>query len=205
MTSPDSRPASRAFVLPLVLLVAAAAFRWAKLKGYVTFEILENFGPWMALAFTGTLIFSKRVSFLLIPLLLVGIDASATGLHSVLHWEMLAVYPCFAIAALLASRWRGQVSLLGTLLGVAGCSLVFYFFTNTISWLSNPVSAYSRDFAGWLQAVTTGEPGHLPSWFFLRNSLVSDLGFSLLLLAAYNTEAAFRQQQRIPLRQPLAA
>jgi hypothetical protein len=39
----------------------------------------------------------------------------------------------------------------------------------------------------------------------VRNSLVSDLGFSLLLLAAFNTEAAFRQQQRIPLRQPLAA
>ena len=84
MISPDSRPASRAFLLPLVLLVAAAAFRWAKLKGYVTFEVLENFTPWMALAFTGTLVFSKRVHFLLIPLLLVLIDASATGLRSVL-------------------------------------------------------------------------------------------------------------------------
>jgi len=205
MIPADSRPASRAFLLPLALILAAAAFRWAKLKGYVTLELLENFTPWMALAFTGTLIFSKRFPFLLIPLLLVAIDMAATGPRSVLHWEALAVYPCFAIAALLASRWRGQMGLLGSLLGVAGCSLVFYFFTNTVSWLSNPVSAYSRDLAGWLQAVTTGEPGHLPSWFFLRNSLVSDLAFSLLLLAAYNTEAAFRQQQRIPLRQPLAA
>ena len=204
MISPDSRPASRAFLLPLVLLVAAAAFRWAKLKGYVTFEVLENFTPWMALAFTGTLVFSKRVHFLLIPLLLVLIDASATGLRSVLHWEMLAVYPCFAIAALLASRWRGQVSLLGSLLGVAGCSLAFYGLTNTVSWLSAPV--YAKNLAGWVQALTTGDPAAVfPSWFFLRNSLVSDLGFSLLLLAAYNTEAAFRQQQRIPLRQPVAA
>ncbi len=204
MTSSDSRPSSRAFLLPLVLLIAAAAFRWAKLKGYVTIEVLENFSPWMALAFTGTLVFSKRISFLLIPLLLVAIDAAATG-SAVLHWEALVVYACFAVAALLASRWRGQMSLLGSLLGVAGCSLVFYLITNTVAWISNPVSAYSKDLAGWLQALTTGEPGHLPSWWFLRNSLVSDFGFSLLLLAAYNTEAVFRQQQRIPLRQPLAA
>lgn len=204
MTSPDSRPASRAFLLPLVLLIAAAVFRWAKLKGYVTVEVLENFGPWMALAFTGTLVFSKRVSFFMIPLLLVGIDAAATG-AAVLHWEALVVYGCFAVAALLASRWRGQVGLLGSLVGVAACSLVFYLITNTVSWLCSPVSAYAYDFSGWLQALTTGEPGHLPTWWFLRNSLVSDLGFSLLLLAAYNAEAAFRQQKRIPLRQPVAA
>jgi uncharacterized protein DUF6580 len=203
MTSSDSRPSSRAFLLPLALLIAAAAFRWAKLKGYVTFEVLENFGPWMALAFTGTLVFSKRVSFLLIPLLLVLIDASATGLRSVLHWEALAVYPCFALAALLASRWRGQMSLLSSMLGVVGCSLVFFLITNTVSWLSAP--AYAKDLSGFIQAMTTGEPGHLSPLWFLRNSLVSDLGFSLLLLAAYNTEAVFRQQQRIPLRQPLAA
>ncbi|WP_395735172.1 DUF6580 family putative transport protein [Prosthecobacter sp.] len=203
MSSPDSRPASRAFLLPLALIVAAAAFRWAKLKGYVTLEVLENFTPWMALAFTGTLVFSKRVPFILIPLLLVLIDAAATGLQSVLHWEALAVYPCFAIAALLASRWRGQMGMLGSLLGVVGCTVAFYLITNTVAWISAPV--YAKTLSGLIQALTTGDPLFAPSWFFLRNSLVSDLGFSLLLLAAYNTEAAFRQQQRIPLRQPLAA
>ena len=199
MPSTDSRPASRAFLLPLALIIAAAAFRWAKLKGYVTLEALENFTPWMALAFTGTLIFSKRVPFLLIPLLLAAVDIAATGLHV----EALAVYLCFGTAALVASRWRGRMGMVGTLLGVAGCSLAFYLLTNTVSWISAP--AYAKTLSGWLQALTTGEPGYLPTWYFLRNSLVSDLGFSLLLLAAYNTEAAFRQQQRIPLRQPLAA
>ena len=199
MPSTDSRPTSHAFLLPLALIVAAAAFRWAKLKGFVTLEALENFTPWMALAFTGTLIFSKRVPFLLIPLLLAVVDIAATGLHL----EALTVYLCFGIAALLASRWRGRMGMVGTLLSVAGCSLAFYLLTNTVSWLSSP--AYAKTLAGWVQALTTGEPGYLPTWYFLRNSLVSDLGFSLLLLAAYNTEAAFRQQQRIPLRQPLAA
>jgi hypothetical protein len=200
---PDSRPASRTFLLPLFLIAAVVLYRWAGLKGYIPFEVLANFTPWMALAFTGTLVFPRRVPFLLIPLLLVGIDATATGPGSVLHWEALSVYPCFALAALLASRWRGQMSLLGTLLGVAGCTIAFYLITNTVAWISAPV--YAKNLSGLIQALTTGDPLFSPSWWFLRNSLVSDLGFSLLLLAAYNTEAAFRLQQRIPLRQPLAA
>ena len=129
--------------------------------------------------------------------MLIGVDLAASGLNSVLHWEALAVYPCFAIAALLARRWRGQVGLLSSLVGVVGCSLVFYLITNTVSWLSSPV--YAKDFAGLVQALTTGEPGHPHTWWFLRNSLISDLGFSLLLFAAYNTEASIRHQQRIPL------
>ena len=203
MTSSDFRPTSRAFLLPLVLLIAAIVFRWAKLEGFVTHGVLENFNPWMALAFTGTLLFSKRVSFLLIPLLLVVIDAVTAGATSVLHGEKLAVYACFAIAALLASRMRGQMSLLGSLVGVLGCSLVFYLITNTIAWVGSPV--YAKNFAGWMQAITTGDPAYSPTWWFLRNSLVSDLGFSLLLIAAYNTEAVCRRQQLIPLSQPLAA
>ncbi|MCQ8780293.1 hypothetical protein NQU49_27225, partial [Escherichia coli] len=83
-------------------------------KGYVTLEVLENFTPWMALAFTGTLVFSKRVPFILIPLLLVAIDFTATGAE-VLHREALVVYGCFAAAALLASRCRGQMGMLGSL------------------------------------------------------------------------------------------
>lgn len=194
---------SHIFLLPLILVLAAAVFRYAKLEGLVTVDALENFSPWMALAFTGTLVFSKRLSFLLIPLLLVGIDLAATGLSSVLHWEALAVYPCFAIAALVASRWRGQIGLVGSLLGVVGCSLAFYLITDTVSWLSNPV--YAKNLAGWVQALTLGEAGHPPAWWFLRNSLFSDLGFSVLLFAAYNSEALFRQQRHIPLLRPATA
>jgi hypothetical protein len=81
---------SNAFLLPLLLVLAASAFRFAKLKGLVTIDFLENFSPWMALAFTGTLVFPKRVSFLLIPLLLVIIGISATGIKDVMHWEAVA-------------------------------------------------------------------------------------------------------------------
>lgn len=202
MISHEFRPA-RAFLLPLVLVLTAAAYRWATLKGFIAVAALENFSPWMAIAFTGTLVFSTRLPFYLIPLLLIGIDLAATGVSGVLHWEALFVYACFAVAALMASRWRGCMGLLGTLGGVIACSIGFYLITNTVSWVSDP--GYVKNLAGLAQALTTGLPGFTPTWEFLRNSLVSDLAFTLLLLAAYNSEAALRQQPCIPLLRTAAA
>jgi hypothetical protein len=196
---------SRAFLVPIVLILAAVAFRYLKLAGFVHLPWLENFSPWMALAFTGTLVFPKRVSFLLIPMLLFVIGIAATGLSAVLHWEAVAVYGCFGLVAWLAARLRGKIGLVGTLLGVIGCGIGFYLVTNTVSWLVEP--AYAKNLAGWVQALTTGIglPGMQPTTWFLRQSLLSDLVFSCLLLAAYNTEAAIRRQPAIPVLRPAAA
>ena len=196
---------SRAFLVPIVLILTAVAFRYLKLAGFVHLPWLENFSPWMALAFTGTLVFPKRVSFLLIPVLLFVIGIAATGLSAVLHWEAVAVYGCFGLVAWLAARLRGRIGLVGTLLGVIGCGIGFYLVTNTVSWLVEP--AYTKNLAGWVQALTTGIglPGMQPTTWFLRQSLLSDLTFSCLLLAAYNTEAAIRRQPAIPVLRPAAA
>ncbi|MBE2284076.1 MAG: hypothetical protein IAE77_11520 [Prosthecobacter sp.] len=194
---------SRAFVVPFVLVLAAVLFRYFKLAGIAHVPWLENFTPWMALAFTGTLVFPKRVSFLAIPALLLVIGLAATGLKDVLHWEAVAVYGCFGLAAWFAARSRGQIGLVGSLLGVTGCSVGFYLITNTVSWLHDPV--YAKTLAGWAQALTSGTPGLPPTTWFLRQSLLSDLLFSCLLLAAYNTEAAIRRQPAIPVLRTAAA
>lgn len=190
-------------LLPLILITAAAAFRYFKLGQGVQVPALENFAPWMALAFTGTLVFSKRVPFLILPLLLVVIDLAATGIRGVMHWEAIGVYGAFAIAAGFASRCRGKLGLLGSLMGTLACSIAFYLITNTLSWFIDP--GYAKTLAGWVQAMTTGLPGLPPTIWFLRNSLLSDLAFSCLLLAAYNTEASFRRQKTIPMLRTSAA
>lgn len=190
-------------LLPLILITAAAAFRYLKLGQGVQVPALENFAPWMALAFTGTLVFSKRVPFLILPLLLVVIDLAATGIRGVMHWEAIGVYGAFAIAAGFASRSRGKLGLLGSLMGTLACSIAFYLITNTLSWFVDP--GYTKTLAGWVQAMTTGLPGLPPTIWFLRNSLLSDLAFSCLLLAAYNTEASFRRQETIPMLRTSAA
>ncbi|MEM6916833.1 MAG: DUF6580 family putative transport protein, partial [Verrucomicrobiota bacterium] len=57
----------------------------------------------------------------------------------------------------------------GTLL----CSLLFYVFANTFSWLV--FAGYEKSIAGWWQAQTTGVPGvNPPAWMFLRNALIAD-------------------------------
>ena len=190
-------------LLPLILITAAAAFRYLKLGQGVQVPALENFAPWMALAFTGTLVFSKRVPFLILPLLLVVIDLAATGIRGVMHWEAIGVYGAFAIAAGFASRCRGKLGLLGSLMGTLACSIAFYLITNTLSWFVDP--GYAKTLAGWVQAMTNGLPGLPPTIWFLRNSLLSDLAFSCLLLAAYNTEASFRRQKTIPMLRTSAA
>ena len=190
-------------VLPLLLVLAAAVFRYLKLGQLVSVPALENFAPWMALAFTGTLVFSKRMPFFVLPLLLVVIDLAATGLKGVMHWEAIAVYGAFGVAAFAASRMRGQIGLVGSLLGVVGCSLLFYLVTNTVSWFADP--GYAKTFSAWVQALTTGLPNFTPTIYFLRNSLLSDVAFSCMLLAAYNTEASIRRQETIPLLRTAAA
>jgi hypothetical protein len=65
-------------------------------------------------------------------------------------------------------------------------STFFYVFTNAFSWLSDP--GYAKSFAGLVQALTTGLPAYsaTPSWMFFRNSLVSDLLFTVLFVVCIN-------------------
>ena len=105
-------------VLPLILIAAAAVFRYLKLTQLVHIPALENFAPWMALAFTGTLVMSRRIPFFVLPVLLALIDLAATGLRGVMHWEALGVYGAFALAAWFASRSQGKMGLVASLVGV---------------------------------------------------------------------------------------
>jgi hypothetical protein len=65
-------------------------------------------------------------------------------------------------------------------------STIFYAITNAFSWLSDP--GYAKNLAGLIQALTTGLPSYsaTPSWMFFRNSLISDLLFTLLFVLSIN-------------------
>lgn len=199
--TPDYRSSSARFLwVPFVLVLAALVLRCMKLAS-PGMNLLPNFSPWMALAFTGTLIFSRRsLPWWSWPLMLLGVDLAFMG-SKLWSWqgggglEIFATYGLYAFAALVASRLRGRASIGQSLLGVAACSILFYILTNTLSWWVMP--EYSKSVAGLVQALTTGVPGFPPTWTFLRSSLLSDLGFSMLLLAAFNAEAHLRSAPRI--------
>jgi hypothetical protein len=70
----------------------------------------------------------------------------------------------------------------GTLLGggILG-ALLFYLVTNTASWMSLD---YPKTLAGWIQALTVGQPGYPSTWEFFRNTLLSGGIFSALFVGA---------------------
>ena len=61
-------------------------------------------------------------------------------------------------------------------------AVLFYLITNTIAWWQNPV--YAKTLAGWIQALTTGQPGYPPTWTFFGNSFLSSGLFTGLFVSA---------------------
>ncbi len=191
--------------LPVLLLACGLAFRAMKLRMEAG-DPLGNVAPWMALAFTGAIVFPRALQWWVWPVALLALDIAVQGTTALANLQHIwLVYVCFAIAAVWGGALRNRVGVLGTLARVIGCSVGFYLVTNTQAWV---VSAeYQKTFAGWIQALTIGAPGYPSTLIFLRNSLLSDLGFSAILLLAYNAEALVRRFELIPLmkRESLAA
>lgn len=191
--------------LPVLLLACGLALRAIKLRMGAD-DPFGNIAPWMALAFTGAIVFPRALQWWIWPAALLAVDFAVQGTAALGNLQHIwLVYVCFAIAAIWGGSQRNRVGVIGTLARVIGCSVGFYLITNTQAWW---VSAeYEKSLAGLIQALTTGVPGYPPTLIFLRNSLLSDVGFSLVLLLAYNAEALIRRFEMIPLmkRQPVTA
>jgi hypothetical protein len=105
----------------------------------------------------------------------------------VLNWYMGVTLLAFAgtigLGKLFAPRMNFFKLLGGGLLG----AVLFYFVTNTASWINNP--AYAKTLAGWIQALTTGVPNFPPTWEFFRNTLLSGGLFTALFVGAMKLTA----------------
>lgn len=205
MNREDKSASSSSIWLPVLLLSCGLVFRAVKLRMGAN-DPLGNFAPWMALAFTGAIVFPRSLAWWVWPVALIAVDLAVQGTTALAYLPQIwVVYVCFAFAAIWGGSLRQRVGVMGTLARVVGCSVGFYLITNTQAWLVS--AAYEKSVSGWLQALTTGVPGYPPTLLFLRNSLVSDVVFSLALLLAYNAEAIMRRFETIPFvrRQAAAA
>ena len=173
-------------MIPAVLLViAAVAYRIAAgllIQSGTTW--LSNFAPFAAIALCSAAYFPTKLKF---SLPLVALFVSDVILNSyygaplftplmLCRYLALAVVGCLGLA--LQNRASFKTLLPASLIG----SAMFYVITNAFAWLSDP--GYVKNFGGLIQALTVGLPQYsaTPSWMFFRNSLLSDLFFTLLFV-----------------------
>ena len=161
-------------ILWFALLVLAVVYRIS--SPFV--DWLPNFAPVMAIAFCGSVYTRNRLAALapLVALMISDIILNAHYGVTLFRPAMLASYGCYAVASILGftvADHKNWVTLAG---GALASSFLFYFVTNTVAWLGNPV--YLQTWTGWIQALTVGEPGYAPTVFFFRNTLLGDLVFT---------------------------
>jgi len=144
---------------------------------------LPNFAPLAAIALCGPLIFQRRFLAFALPLAILIASDILLNVHygvAVISGEMVTRYVALGMISLVGMGIRDHARSGGILLAAASGSMGFYLLTNTASWLAAP--GYAKTLAGWVQALTLGLPGYPPTWMFLRNSLVSDLLFTTIIL-----------------------
>lgn len=151
---------------------------------------LVNCMPLTAIAFSSSACLGRRHDWLVPVLVLVASDV-VLNVHFcepvIGSWTIVSLL-CLTVFAL-AGRWvTSRRSVLLMVSGSLACTIAFYLVSNTVCFVISP--DYPPGFAGWVQALTVGLPGYPPTWMFLRNSLIGDLSYTLVLISVLSWQRA---------------
>lgn len=133
---------------------------------------LPNATPITALAFAGSLYFSRYIS-LLLPFGALLLSDLIIGFYN--PALMLSVYGSLLFIVLLSWWAQKNRSVLGIGYSVLFSSVIFFLVTNTAVWWFSPW--YQKSFAGLLYCFELALP-------FLRNMMVGDFIYTPVLLGA---------------------
>jgi hypothetical protein len=113
-------------------------------------------------------------------------------------------YVAYGVLFFLGRRFKPQSSLLNLVGGGIFGAILFYFITNTASWLFNPFHnpEYTKTLAGWIIALTKGTGGYPSTWEFFRNTLLSGGLFTALFGAAAKFTAESPADKTAGAREP---
>ena len=174
----------------LILILSAVAYRIA--AGFLIHSgsalWLSNFAPMAAIALCGAAYFPAKFKFA-VPLgALFVSDLVLNYIYGapLLQAQMVGHYIGLVIVGLLGLALQNRPSLATLLPASLLGSTIFYVVTNAFSWMSDP--GYAKNFAGLIQALTVGLPQYssTPTWMFFRNTVLSDLFFTLLFVVCMN-------------------
>ena len=170
----------------LLLVICVVAFRVMTgvliHSGAATW--LSNFAPLAAITLCCAAYLPRRFKFALplSMLFLSDVILNATYQEPLYHPQIVCRYLVLALVGLIGFALRKRASWKTMLPASVAASVIFYGITNIFAWLSDP--GYVKNFAGLIQALTVGLPqyGTTPSWMFFRNSLLSDLTFTIVFV-----------------------
>jgi hypothetical protein len=169
---------------------------------------LSNFAPLAAIALCSTACFPRKFKFS-VPFVALFISDAVINFRygaPLLDPQILCRYLALALVGCVGILLQNRASLRTLLPASVVGSTIFYAITNAFSWLSDP--GYAKNFGGLIQALTVGLPQYsaTPSWMFFRNSLVSDLLFTLLFVVCMNLgRSTERSRARAARLRPAAA
>ena len=173
----------------------------------------QNFSAAYALAFCAGVFFTGAMAWWLPLVTLLVTDIGLNLYYSLsLGWDVwklsvlgyqLVNYIAYAAMIWLGRRFKPRSSFLSLLGGGILGALLFYFITNTASWLFNPFQnpEYTKNFWGWLTALITGTKGWPQTWEFFRNTLLSGGLFTGLFVAAMKLTAESPQEKTAGARE----
>jgi hypothetical protein len=169
-----------------------------------------NFAPIAAIALCAAAYFPPKYKFTvpMMALLLSDLVLDTYYGFSLFSPFVLSHYVGFAIVGCLGLILQRHASWKTLLPASVVASLIFYVITNSVSWIYDP--GYAKNFSGLVQSLTVGLPQYstTPSWMFFRNSLLSDLLFTLFFVLCMNVgQNRERSGARVvpQLRDPAAA
>jgi len=193
--------ASKISLAALALFAVAVIYRL--MTGFVAqghFGWFSNFSPLAAIALCGAIYLPRRIAFVLPLGALLASDLVLNAYYgvSLFSAEMISRYIVLAGVAVAGLALRSNPGFVKVLFTSIAGSIAFYVITNTGSWIGD--AAYAKTFAGWIQALTVGEPGFAPTWTFFRNTLVSDTLFTAVFVSCMALAGA-RVIAPVPARQ----
>lgn len=187
----------------IFLVIAAVAYRVAAgllIQSGTTW--LSNFAPVAAIALCSAAYFPTKLKFSLPLLALFVSDVILNSYYGAPLFTplMLCRYLALAVVGCIGLALQNRASFKRLLPASIAGSTIFYVITNAFAWLSDP--GYVKNFGGLIQALTVGLPQYsaTPSWMFFRNSLLSDLVFTLLfvLCMSFDRSAERARAQALP-------
>ncbi len=173
----------------LLLVVLAVAYRIATgLLIHSGTTWLANFAPLAAITLCSAVYFPPKFK-LSVPLLALFVSDAVLNYYYIapLFSPLIACrYLTLAVVGCIGIALQNRASLKTLLPASIASSAIFYLVTCVFAWLSDP--GYVRNFAGLIQSLTVGlsQYSSTPSWMFFRNSLLSDLAFTLLFVLCMN-------------------